>query len=198
MYAVHPVSASVSISDLDCGACSTYHLHLKRIVLAHWAHDADVWWRPVASRKQLYASAVDLSGSEVLCIPVMFEADHCHSKHGNSLCHSPLGWGVVTSSASRKEFVFLVQATGNLAEAEAYCLQLLDYGAPSKEKAKSLLREIRSLQRHQHTAPPAEANRATTGVFTTPVPMPLNALAHHQQEPTSPSSDAGASPMSGS
>ena len=91
-----------------------------------------------------------------------------------------------------------LQATGNLSEAEAYCLQLLDYGAPSKEKAKSLLREIRSLQRHQHTAPPAEAGRANTGVFTTPVPMPLNALAHHQQEPNSPTSDEGASPMSGS
>lgn len=91
-----------------------------------------------------------------------------------------------------------LQATGNLAEAEAYCLQLLDYGAPSKEKAKSLLREIRSLQRNQRTAaPPAEAGRASTGAFTTPVPMPLNALAHHQQEPDSPTSDANTSPMSG-
>ena len=91
-----------------------------------------------------------------------------------------------------------LQATGNLTEAESYCLQLLDYGAPSKEKAKSLLREIRSLQRHQRSAAPAEAGtRASTGAFTTPVPMPLNALAHHQQEAGSPNSDADVSPMSG-
>lgn len=90
------------------------------------------------------------------------------------------------------------KATGNLTEAESYCLQLLDYGAPSKEKAKSLLREIRSLQRHQRSAAPAETGtRASTGAFTTPVPMPLNALAHHQQEPGSPNSDADVSPMSG-
>lgn len=97
-----------------------------------------------------------------------------------------------------------MQATGNLAEAEAYCLQLLDYGAPSKEKAKSLLREIRSLQRHHRSTPAAAAAAtaatptAAAGAFTTPVPMPLNALAHHQQEPGSPSSDLDASPMSGS
>ena len=92
-----------------------------------------------------------------------------------------------------------MQNTGSLAEAEAYCLQLLDYGAPSKEKAKSLLREIRSFQRHQRSTPAAAAAATPTaaaGAFTTPVPMPLNALAHHQQEPGSPSSDT--SPMSGS
>ncbi len=32
-------------------------------------------------------------------------------------------------------------------EAERHCLRLLDYGAPSKEKAKALLREIRALHR---------------------------------------------------
>lgn len=91
-----------------------------------------------------------------------------------------------------------MQATGNLSEAETYCLQLLDYGAPSKEKAKSLLREIRSLQKHQRSAAPAAAGtRASTGAFTTPVPMPLNAVAQHQQDPDSPNSDADVSPMSG-
>lgn len=107
----------------------------------------------------------------------------------------------ITGSDQLDALIYLAEyakATGNLAEAEAYCLQLLDYGAPSKEKAKSLLREIRSLQRNQRTAaPPAEAGRASTGAFTTPVPMPLNALAHHQQEPDSPTSDANTSPMSG-
>ena len=101
-----------------------------------------------------------------------------------------------------KATIASVQATGNLAEAEAFCLQLLDYGAPSKEKAKSLLREIRSLQRHQRSAPgdPGPATHAgstTTGAFTTPVPMPLNALVFHQQEPGSPNSDVDVSPMSG-
>ena len=97
--------------------------------------------------------------------------------------------------------VSCLQATGSLAEAEAYCLQLLDYGAPSKEKAKSLVREIRSLQRHQRSTPAAAAATAppaAASAFTTPVPMPLNALAHHQQEPSPPSSERDASPMSGS
>lgn len=96
--------------------------------------------------------------------------------------------------------IVYLQATGSLAEAEAYCLQLLDYGAPSKEKAKSLLREIRSLQRHQRGTPAAAAPAppAAASAFTTPVPMPLNALAHHQQEFSPPSSDRDASPMSGS
>ena len=39
-----------------------------------------------------------------------------------------------------------VQEVGELEEAEAHCLRLLDYGAPSKERAKALLREIRALQ----------------------------------------------------
>ena len=94
-----------------------------------------------------------------------------------------------------------MQTTGSLAEAEAYCLQLLDYGAPSKEKAKALLREIRSLQRHQRSTPAAAASAtpaAAAGAFSTPVPMPLNALAHRQHEADSPSSDLDTSPMSGS
>lgn len=35
---------------------------------------------------------------------------------------------------------------GSLAEAEEYCTQLLDFGGPAKEKAKSLLMEIRNMQ----------------------------------------------------
>ena len=38
------------------------------------------------------------------------------------------------------------QEVGDLEEAEAHCLRLLDYGAPSKERAKALLREIHALQ----------------------------------------------------
>ena len=93
--------------------------------------------------------------------------------------------------------VCLLQATGNLAEAEAYCLQLLDYGAPSKEKAKSLLREVRSLQRHQHQAAPAADTGRTSAAFSTPIPMPLHALAQRHEEPESPGSDLDMSPMSG-
>ena len=38
------------------------------------------------------------------------------------------------------------QNNGELAAAEALCLRLLDFGAASKERAKALLREIRSIQ----------------------------------------------------
>lgn len=39
-----------------------------------------------------------------------------------------------------------VQDRGTLALAEGLCMRLLDYGASPKERAKALLREIRSLQ----------------------------------------------------
>ncbi|KAL3158903.1 anaphase-promoting complex component apc8 [Trebouxia sp. C0010 RCD-2024] len=109
----------------------------------------------------------------------------------------------ITGSDQLDALIYLAEyakATGSLTEAEAYCLQLLDYGAPSKEKAKSLLREIRSLQRHQRSTPAAAAAPAPSAAgsaFTTPVPMPLNALAHNQQEISPFSSDRDASPMSG-
>ena len=90
--------------------------------------------------------------------------------------------------------VGMLQATGNLAEAEAYCLQLLDYGAPSKEKAKSLLREVRSLQRHQHQAAPAAETARTSAAFSTPIPMPLHTLAQQDEDPDSPGSDLDISP----
>ena len=38
------------------------------------------------------------------------------------------------------------QNNGDLAAAEALCQRLLDYGAASKEHAKTLLREIRAMQ----------------------------------------------------
>ena len=40
----------------------------------------------------------------------------------------------------------VLQERGTLALAEGLCLRLLDYGASSKERARALLREIRSLQ----------------------------------------------------
>ena len=67
------------------------------------------------------------------------------------------------------------QDQGALDEAERHCLRLLDYGAPSKEKAKALLREIRVLHR-------------ASAAFATPTPP---------GEPASPSgSDIDISPES--
>ena len=43
---------------------------------------------------------------------------------------------------------------GSLSEAEEYCTQLLDFGGPAKEKAKSLLMEIRNMQDLQDTPSP--------------------------------------------
>jgi hypothetical protein len=43
-----------------------------------------------------------------------------------------------------------VQEKGELAEAEAMALRLMDYGGQWKEAAKSLLREVRNLLRHHH------------------------------------------------
>lgn len=40
----------------------------------------------------------------------------------------------------------VMQNHGDLAAAEGLCMRLLDYGPASKERAKALLREIRSLQ----------------------------------------------------
>ena len=42
-----------------------------------------------------------------------------------------------------------IQDNGDLAEAEAHCLRLLDVGGHFKERAKALLREIRSLQQQR-------------------------------------------------
>ncbi|KAK9826135.1 hypothetical protein WJX81_007973 [Elliptochloris bilobata] len=64
---------------------------------------------------------------------------------------------------------------GALEEAERHCLRLLDYGAPSKEKAKALLREIRALHR-------------ASASFDTPAPR--------GDPPSSPGSDIDISPDS--
>ncbi|GAQ83915.1 Anaphase-promoting complex [Klebsormidium nitens] len=42
---------------------------------------------------------------------------------------------------------------GLLHEAEQYCTKLMDYGAPEKEEAKAILREIRSVQEHGVLSP---------------------------------------------
>ena len=87
-----------------------------------------------------------------------------------------------------------VQDIGNLSDAEAYCMQLLDYGAPSKERAKSMLREIRGMQRQQQAAAEAAAGRrSNAGGFATPAPMPLGSPPEHQQP--SPGSDLDISSM---
>jgi len=53
------------------------------------------------------------------------------------------------------------QDQGLLEEAERHCLRLLDYGAPSKERAKALLREIRAL--HRAAAAGTPPPRSPTG-----------------------------------
>ena len=44
------------------------------------------------------------------------------------------------------QLLICAQEQGTLALAEGLCMRLLDYGASSKERARALLREIRSLQ----------------------------------------------------
>ncbi|KAK9814160.1 hypothetical protein WJX72_001350 [[Myrmecia] bisecta] len=58
---------------------------------------------------------------------------------------------------------------GQLQEAEVYCLRLLDYGAPSKEKAKALLREIRSMQQHAGFSSPSARSMSPDSPSTSPV-----------------------------
>lgn len=58
--------------------------------------------------------------------------------------------GQSVTSAFTLERCLWLQNNGELAAAEALCLRLLDFGAASKERAKALLREIRSMQVPRH------------------------------------------------
>lgn len=66
------------------------------------------------------------------------------------------GWHVVSATLVcwevGKGVCCVSQDSGELAEAEAHCLRLLDVGGATKDKAKALLREIRSLQQQRGSA----------------------------------------------
>ena len=93
-------------------------------------------WKPVCTwqlRKCLLFKQAQMPC--LLTFSTRFRLQHARDWHPSAgvTWHSP-------------QLLICAQEQGTLALAEGLCMRLLDYGASSKERARALLRDIRSLQ----------------------------------------------------